>query len=305
MKYMNFLSSCSYAGLANLLEGVGVDTEDVKIALDIYLPWLLECRQENQEHKTGTYSGGTYTAGAMLQGAQWFNRYLKPRGWQFVETVYRKEEVVDGLLPDSMLGLKVSGQSKHAVIFRGKREGKFVFLNNRRKESKEPEFFVLTGEECLERLEDTVWVGRLAECGREAVDFAPLLKASLENWGRWWEEFSEFAAHRQEWAALCLAKDMLFRAFLLDGLAVCGLILTGETKEEAKGMEPAGKWEAQVVLARQQQERLTCLQRQYLAVMQRKEAALLGEEMDMELARRAVEGYQEMIRERLVTSFGL
>ena len=392
MKYMNFLSSCSYAGLANLLEGVGIDTEDVGIALAVRLPWLLEregeerktergqgMREESkrgqemeeknesgkemeeknkrgqemreetkrqqemeeknkrgQEMKEETkkqqeteeknkrrqemreetkrrqeieweknketkkeqkmeqaaegYFGGTYHAGAMLQGEQWFNRYLKPRGWRFAETVCRKEDVVDGLLDglrsESMLGLRVSKQSKHAVIFREKRDGKFIFLNNRKKESKEPEFLMLTRKECLERLDDTVWVGRLEPCARETVDFVPLLEASLENWDEWWEDFSQFAVCRQKWDALCAARDKLFRAFLLDGLAVCGLI--------------AGKeWGAYNALAEKQQERLVCLQRQYLAVMRRKEAIVLAEEMDMELARHAVLGYQEMIRERL------
>lgn len=285
-----------------------MDTQDVSIALDIRLPWLLEREEKNGEPKTGDCLRGTYLAGAMLQGARWFNRYLKPRGWQFVETAYGREEALDAMLPNSMLGLRVSQQSKHAVLFQGKREDRFVFLNNRKEGSMEPEFFVLTKKECFERLEETVWIGRLEECAPEAVDFVPLLEMSLENWGKWREEFLQFAACRQEWDALCLAKDTLFRAFLLDGLAVCGLV-AGKGQEEGgegeegiegrKRMILEGNQEKQVGLARRQQEWLGCLQRQYLAVMRRKEAAVLAKEMDMELAHRAVEGYQEMIRERL------
>ena len=86
MKYMHFLSSCSYAGLANLLEDVGIDTEDVSIAVSICLPWLLG-REENKG-KIGKYS-----AGAMLQGKEWFDLYLKPLGWRFAETRYEKREI--------------------------------------------------------------------------------------------------------------------------------------------------------------------------------------------------------------------
>ena len=64
MKYMTFNSSCSYAGLANLLSFYGIDTEDRKIALDMDLPFLFDCKD------------GYYSSGPMLQGGKWFNLYL-------------------------------------------------------------------------------------------------------------------------------------------------------------------------------------------------------------------------------------
>ncbi len=39
MKYMHFNSSCPYAGLANLLDLHGLDTEDYKIALEMGCPF--------------------------------------------------------------------------------------------------------------------------------------------------------------------------------------------------------------------------------------------------------------------------
>ena len=39
-KYMTFNSSCSYAGLANMLLRYGVDTQDREIARDMKLPFL-------------------------------------------------------------------------------------------------------------------------------------------------------------------------------------------------------------------------------------------------------------------------
>ena len=40
IKYMTFNSSCSYAGLANMLLRYGVDTQDREIALAAKLPFL-------------------------------------------------------------------------------------------------------------------------------------------------------------------------------------------------------------------------------------------------------------------------
>jgi len=55
LKYMTFNSSCSYAGIANMLEIRGVDTEDYKIALAMDLPFLMD------QDEVGYY------AGSMLQ----------------------------------------------------------------------------------------------------------------------------------------------------------------------------------------------------------------------------------------------
>lgn len=75
MKYMHFNSSCSYAGLANMLAFLGFETEDYQIALDIKLPFLIHFDPET----------GSYRAGAMLQSKEWFELYLRPRGFCYKE----------------------------------------------------------------------------------------------------------------------------------------------------------------------------------------------------------------------------
>ena len=40
MKYMTFNASCAYAGLANIPERFGIETEDREIALAMGLPYL-------------------------------------------------------------------------------------------------------------------------------------------------------------------------------------------------------------------------------------------------------------------------
>ena len=121
MKYMHFNSSCSYAGLANILAMVEHDTEDYQIALDMNLPYLL-----NYDEKSGCYQ-----AGAMLQSEEWFNLYLKPRGFFYTEQWIEKNNLPDSLHPGMMLGLQVTPRSKHAVVFLEKKDNLFCFLNNK------------------------------------------------------------------------------------------------------------------------------------------------------------------------------
>ncbi len=91
MKYMHFNSSCSYAGLANLLELRGVDTEDYQIALDMGLPYFLRYEE----------ASGAYRNGPMLQSAEWFDLYLKPRGFLYLERFMEKREESEE--PDNLL----------------------------------------------------------------------------------------------------------------------------------------------------------------------------------------------------------
>ena len=97
MKMMSFNSSCAYAGLANMLEALGVDTEDRLIALDMGLPYLF-AREEGQ-----------YRAGPMLQSARWFDLYLRPRGFALREENLPQEQLPQYLPAHApaMLGLLV------------------------------------------------------------------------------------------------------------------------------------------------------------------------------------------------------
>lgn len=79
MKFMHFKASCSYAALADLLELEGLDIEDDQIALDMGLPWIF------------AKDGDTYLAGPMLQGAKWFDLWLKPKGFAFRENTIKTD----------------------------------------------------------------------------------------------------------------------------------------------------------------------------------------------------------------------
>ncbi|MBD5162840.1 MAG: hypothetical protein HDT14_12685 [Oscillibacter sp.] len=215
MKYMTFNSSCSYAGLANLLSFYGVDTEDRSIALEIHLPYLFSCED------------GQYLAGPMLQGAKWFNLYLHPIGFTFTERRMKREDVCSYLRSrhPAMLGLHVTPESRHAVIYTGGGEGEYHFLNNRHESSPEPADLRLSEKEFLSRLDETVTVGMLKIADPVPVALRPYLEESLIALRSLEEEITAFCSREQPVAALREARGTLFRPILLDGVTMLELLM--------------------------------------------------------------------------------
>lgn len=222
MKYMTFNSSCSYAGLANLLALQGLETEDRTIALDMGLPYLF------------AFEDGRYLAGPMLQGKRWFDLFLLPRGFVMMEETVRREDVCAFLQDNgpAMLGLRVSPKSKHAVIYAGHREGCFRFLNNKRRDSEEPDFLDLSPQELIERLDESVTVGTVVPTASENIELRPLLSASLETLERLREELLAFCCREPGPQEIREAMDPLFRALLLDGVTMLELL----EEQEVRGM---------------------------------------------------------------------
>ena len=105
-KYMTFNSSCSYAGLANMLLRYGVDTQDREIARDMKLPFLF------------AYEEDEYRAGPMLQGAQWFNLYLHPRGLEMRETEVPAQSVAAYLRRQRTAMLGIRGIENGKALFK-------------------------------------------------------------------------------------------------------------------------------------------------------------------------------------------
>lgn len=214
MKYMTFNSSCSYAGLANLLSHYGVDTEDRVIALQMRLPYLF------------AHEDGRYLSGPMLQGAKWFDLYLHPRGFTFTERRLSRGEACHFLQANSpaMLGLRVTPKSKHAVIYTGSREGEYHFLNNKRRTSTEPETLRLTGPGLLSRLDETVTIGVLEKTNPVPVNLKPHLTSSLSTLRSLQSELTAFCSVEQPPAAQRQAMETLFRPILLDGVTMLELL---------------------------------------------------------------------------------
>ena len=214
MKYMTFNSSCSYAGLANLLSFQGIETEDRAIALQICLPYLFD-RED-----------GRYLSGPMLQGEKWFNLYLRPRGFAFIERELGREEAISYLQAHfpAMFGLHVTQASKHAVICTGIRGEEYCFLNNKHQTSPEPETFSLTEPGLFSRLDETVTVGILEKAEPVSVDLRPHMERSLDTLRSLQSDIVSFCSRQQSPAAQQQAMETLFRPILLDGVTMLELL---------------------------------------------------------------------------------
>lgn len=263
MKYMHFNSSCSYAGLANLLELQGVETEDYQIALAVGLPYFLRYDEQS----------GIYLNGPMLQSAEWFDLYLRPRGFRYVECFLKRQEVVEQLRPGCMLGLQVTPKPKHAVIFLGKENGRYKFLNNKWEDSEEPDYLLLSEAECLERLPEQSVIGHLKPCLAEETELKPYFEEALGNWERLRGDLHKFISNIQSPQAMKEAMNRLFRSLLLDGLSMAKLLKENELEEL-----------------------LTRLQKQFLAMVRKNEAMTPAQELDAEEINRAIERFVNLIK---------
>lgn len=214
MKYMTFNSSCSYAGLANLLSFYGVNTEDRKIALEMGLPFLFE------------YENGCYLSGPMLQSEKWFNLYLKTIGYTMTEKEVDKEQICAYLhnLQYAMLGIHVSERNKHAVIYTGMKDGKFCMLNNKWEHADEPDTLLLSEQELLQRVDEIVMVAVLDETACETVKTESLLEHSVSVLQALGKDIATFCSQEKSAMDIRLSMNTLFRAILLDGLTMLDLI---------------------------------------------------------------------------------
>lgn len=266
MKYMTFPSSCSYAGLANLLGFRGLDVEDREIVLQMDLPYLFA--REN----------GRYISGAMLQGARWFDLYLRPLGLALREDVVDREGVCRflGSHPPAMLGLRIAPGRKHAVIFTGVRNGKYRFLNNKRQLSPEPEILVLTKNELHGFLEETVVIGLIEEAAPVQIDRMPYFAESVTVLESMWEAVDGFCGRERSEDAIREAMETMFRALLLDGVAMLDLI--GE-------VEISGG--------------LKTIRGQLLNAVKGGGGVRLSEKLDMGLLRVSIRRYMELVCHKL------
>lgn len=262
MKYMTFNSSCSYAGLANLLFFHGVDTEDRDIALQMGLPWLFSCED------------GQYLSGPMLQGAKWFNLCLHPIGFTFTERRMKRENVCSFLRDHhpAMLGLHVTAESKHAVIYTGGGGEEYRFLNNKREGSPEPADLRLSEKELFSRLDETVTIGILERAEPVPIELRSYFEGSLTTLHGLVEDITAFCSQEQRTSALREARGKLFRSILLDGVTM--LELLGEERIAAA---------------------LRTVRGQFMAALREDRPVVLARRMDMGLLRNAMMEYAGLI----------
>lgn len=213
MKYMTFPSSCSYAGMANMLERWGVNVEDRDIVLGMKLPYLF------------SWEDGAYLAGPMLQSAEWFDLYLRPRGFHMEEAQLSAGALAAFLEAQktAMLGLRMDHGGKHAVVYQGREGGEWIFLNNKRREDPAPGVLRLTEGQLLERLDETVTVAMLRLAPKSAADLRSKMADSTPLIRQNVAEIRVLCRREEAVGFLRAQRDSLFRALLLDEIAVLRL----------------------------------------------------------------------------------
>ena len=213
-KYMTFNSSCSYAGLANMLLRYGVDTQDREIAMDMKLPFLF------------AYEEGEYCAGPMLQGAQWFNLYLHPRGLEMQEIELPAQSVAAYLRRQrtAMLGIRQIENGKHAVVYIGNKQEKLLFLNNKWERADAPTQLLLTEQALLSYLDDKVIIATLAHVPPCTEDVVSHMRRSISVLQQNAREICMLCQETMPVSALRSRMDSLFRALLLDGITMLNLL---------------------------------------------------------------------------------
>lgn len=224
MKYMTFRSSCSYAGLANMLCCYGIETSDREIALTTKLPFLF------------VKEVGSYLSGPMLQSAEWFNLYLHPLGLHMDEIVVPKNQV-PALLKEqrtAMLGIPAE-QGKHAVVYTGFENGRFRFLNNKWQTEDTPEELCFTAGKLLERLDALCRIAVLSPAPPVEAPIRERMAASIPVLEEMKQELHTVCQQRLPQQSIIDRMDTLFRPLFLDGITMLELIgenqLAGQLKD--------------------------------------------------------------------------
>lgn len=206
MKHITFISGEMPAGLANMLEQLGFDTDDRAIALGMEAPYLF------------VHEDGRYRAGVGLFQPKWFNLYLHPLGFHMAKVVLAKAQVGAFLRsqPTAMLYMQLGQCAKRLAVYTGYAEGRYCFINIKTPASREADSFTLSLAMLKRRLGDNVAVYTLEKVPAQAVDFLPLLESSLEVLKKYRVDLFEGRARTVSREELRTMHTPLFRPLMQD-----------------------------------------------------------------------------------------
>ena len=227
MKYMTFNSSCSYAGIANMLEQYGIDTSDRSIALAMKLPYLF------------SYCDGVYLSGTRLQSAEWFNLYLNPIGYELIEKIIPVEEVTRYLKVQktAMFGIPVKNGGKHAIVYMGMESNQFIFLNNKWEKEETPEKLQFTEDELKATLDSLVMIATLNKVYPTKVNFVDKLRDSITILQKNLEDIIELCYTKETIEVLRSQLNRLFRPLFLEGISMLNMIEETELAKDFASLQ--------------------------------------------------------------------
>lgn len=230
MKYMTFNNSCSYAGVANLLLDYSIDIEDYEIAIKTKVPYIFKYDDHCKR----------YISGSMLQEDKYYNFYLQNLGLNLIGNRLSPKEAIkflNNLKCNSMIGLNVLNGSKHALIYNGFEDDKYIFMNNKRRDSNAPDFYQFSLEELLNKMDDTVCISYLEKKHIDAkIDLSKEMKASSFYLKQYENDILTFCNKTQNIEALNKSMNTLFHAFFLDVYSMMAIIEENQLCKEIEDL---------------------------------------------------------------------
>lgn len=218
IKYQNLNRSCSYSAIANLMLDFSIDTEDYEILKSIKIPYIFNYLDKEDK----------FIAGPMLQGKKWFDYYLISYGLEFKEIEVQKNKALECFNANPnrfMVGLNMGNIGKHAVIFEGRQENNYQFLNIKREDSCEPDYYLFDSIELFNKLDDCFLVGWIEETNKSiALNNKHELKKSVEHIKLYKKAVVDFCSENRNSIELADAKSNLFEAFFLDVFSMMKII---------------------------------------------------------------------------------
>lgn len=270
MKYMTFNNSCSYAGVANLLEEFSINIEDYELAIEMRVPFIFKYDDAKVR----------YFSGPMVQKAENFNYYLQKLGLRFVENEFTRADAITFLQNckhKCMMALNIRVEYRHAVIYCGIENDEYVFLNNRRANTDEPEYYRYKLNELKEKMNDKFFIGYI-EKGIEdkKLDINQEMNNSILYLSKYIDQIKNFSIKEQSVELLKESMDLVFRALFLDVYSMMEII-----------GEPG--------LA----ERILKVRSDYLVAMKLKRPLKLSEYICLEEIENIVDEYKEIIQREI------
>lgn len=266
MRYMSFNNSCSYAGIANLLSDHSIDIEDYEVAIAAKVPYIFKYDEQQK----------CYVSGSMLQADKYFNFYLQNLGLNLIGNDFTKENALAflrNLHSRAMVGLNFSNNHKHAVIYSGFKNNKYTFLNNKRNNSTEPNYYYFTPNELLSCMDKTVYISYLEnKLDDVKIDLTSEIKNSFIYLQKYKKDIVAFCNEIQDIDSLSKAMSTLFHAFFLDVYSM--MVIIGE-KQITKEIED--------------------LRNSYLKAMSLKQPLKLSEHICLEALEKTIDEYKEII----------
>ncbi|MBE5811913.1 MAG: hypothetical protein E7318_13455 [Clostridiales bacterium] len=180
MKLVTIKHSRMLAGIANMLECLGYDTEDRTIALGMEAPYLFLRATEG------------YIAGTSLLTPAWINLYLHTIGFHLNQVQLAKADVTDFLRQErtAMLPLRFlqADSAIQPLVFNGFTRGRFSLCSLH---PHSPQTRSFTQAQLISRLPEEAAVYTVKMIPSETVDFVPYLGSSVQNLLAFQRDFKE------------------------------------------------------------------------------------------------------------------